>query len=110
MQAHAVAGPQEVDPAVAKRKAAEEEERRLAEIRAHGTPVNAQTFAAWKTRWDAELAFSQANLQVGTQTWHRKRELVRAWACADHCTYSVPGHCAYAQSRRLFFLAKSTAW
>ena len=41
MQASAEAGPQEVDPAVAKQRAVEEEERRLAEIRAHGTPVTA---------------------------------------------------------------------
>lgn len=40
-QAHAEAEPQQEDPAVAKQKAAEAEEQRLAAIRAHGTPVTA---------------------------------------------------------------------
>ena len=55
----------ELDPAVAKKKAAEEEERRLAEIRAHGTPVTAETFTAWRAQWDAESALSEDRLQVG---------------------------------------------
>ncbi|KAK9804167.1 hypothetical protein WJX73_007930 [Symbiochloris irregularis] len=62
--AHAQAGPQELDPAAAKRQAAEEEEKTLAEIRAHGTPVTADTFAAWKARWDTEAALSEAKLEA----------------------------------------------
>ena len=46
----------EVDPAVAKKAAEEAEERRLAELRALGTPVTPDTFAAWKKRFYAELS------------------------------------------------------
>lgn len=66
LQALEEAGPEQVDPAEAKQRAAEEEERRLAEIRAHGTPVTTDTFAAWRAKWDAEAALSQARLQVNT--------------------------------------------
>lgn len=42
---------------MAAKKAAEEvEERRLAEIRSHGTAVTPATFAPWKIRFYAELA------------------------------------------------------
>ena len=45
----------ELDPAAVKRAAEEAEERRLAEIRAHGTPVTPDTFAPWKARFYADL-------------------------------------------------------
>lgn len=50
----------ELDPLAAKKAAEEAEERRLAELRAHGTPVNPSTFSAWKARFDAEMALARA--------------------------------------------------
>lgn len=38
------------------RKAAEEEERKRVEARAHGAPVTKEAFKAWKERYDAEVA------------------------------------------------------
>lgn len=40
--------------------AEEAEERRLAELRAHGTPVTPSTFAEWKARFAAEMAQARA--------------------------------------------------
>lgn len=51
--------PAEVDPAAVRKAADEAEERRLAEIRSHGTMVTPQTFAAWKARFDAEMALAR---------------------------------------------------
>ena len=53
-------GKVELDPLAAKKAAEEAEERRLAELRAHGTPVNPSTFSAWKARFDAEMALVRA--------------------------------------------------
>lgn len=50
----------EVDPLVAKKTAEEAEERRLAELRAHGTPVTPSTFADWKARFATEMARARA--------------------------------------------------
>ena len=52
-----------VDPAAARKAEDEAEERRLAEIRSHGTMVTPQTFAEWKKRFDAEMALQRASLQ-----------------------------------------------
>ena len=65
-----------VDPAAARKAEEEAEERRLAEIRSHGTMVTPQTFAEWKQRFEAEMALQRgslqgnqaANLRFGTQT------------------------------------------
>ena len=48
-----------VDPAAARKAQEEAEERRLAEIRSHGTMVTPQTFAQWKARFDAEMALAR---------------------------------------------------
>ncbi len=50
----------EVDPLVVKKTAEEAEERRLAELRAHGTPVTPSTFAEWKARFAVEMAQARA--------------------------------------------------
>jgi hypothetical protein len=47
------------DPAAARKAAEEAEERRLAEIRSHGTMVTPATFAEWKARFDAEMALAR---------------------------------------------------
>ena len=52
-----------IDPAAARKAEDEAEERRLAEIRSHGTMVTPQTFAEWKRRFDAEMALQKARLQ-----------------------------------------------
>ena len=52
-----------VDPAAARKAADDAEERRLAEIRSHGTMVTPQTFAEWKQRFDAETALQRSRLQ-----------------------------------------------
>ena len=44
----------------------EAEEQRMAELRAQGTPVTEQTFAAWKQRFDAELRLQRAQLEPET--------------------------------------------
>ncbi|GIL56431.1 hypothetical protein Vafri_11708 [Volvox africanus] len=49
-----------VDPEVERRKAQDAAERKRAEARAHGTPVTVANFAAWKTRYDAEVAAAKA--------------------------------------------------
>ena len=48
-----------VDPAEAKKAAQEAEERRLAEIRALGTPVTPETFNEWKEQFYAETALAR---------------------------------------------------
>ena len=58
-QVAAAQDPAEVDPAAARKAADEAEERRLAEIRSHGTMVTPQTFVAWKARFDAEMALAR---------------------------------------------------
>ena len=55
----------EVDPAAAKKAAEEAEDRRLAEIRAHGTPVTPATFAPWKERFYLALAAARARCAAG---------------------------------------------
>ena len=48
-----------IDPAAAKKAAEEAEERRLTELRALGTPVNPDTFNAWKAQFYAESALAR---------------------------------------------------
>ena len=48
-----------VDPAEARKAAQEAEERRLAEIRALGTPVTPDTFNVWKGQFYAETALAR---------------------------------------------------
>lgn len=50
------------DPAVLEKKMREAEEARLAELRAHGTPVTREAFAKWKEAFEAENAVSEAAL------------------------------------------------
>lgn len=50
------------DPAVLEKKMREAEEARLAELRAHGTPVTREAFAKWKEAFEAEHAVSEAAL------------------------------------------------
>jgi hypothetical protein len=55
-----MAEPAPLDPAAARKAVEEAEERRLAEIRSHGTPVTPATFAPWKERFYAELKAARA--------------------------------------------------
>ena len=48
-----------MDPAEAKKAAQEAEERRLAEIRALGTPVAPDTFNVWKEQFYAETTLAR---------------------------------------------------
>jgi hypothetical protein len=51
------AGP---DPEAERRREEAEEEARHAALRAHGTPVTAESFAAWRKRFEAEAAAAAA--------------------------------------------------
>lgn len=62
MQISKEAGQPTLDPEAARKLEEEAEERRLAELRSHGTMVSPQTFAEWKKRFDAEMALSRAKL------------------------------------------------
>jgi DRG Family Regulatory Proteins, Tma46 len=46
----------EMDPETQRKLEEAEAERARAEARTHGTPVTAETFAAWRARFDAERA------------------------------------------------------
>lgn len=61
-----------VDPKAARKAEEDAEERRLAEIRSHGTMVTPQTFTEWKKRFDAEMALQKAHLR-GTRTADPRR-------------------------------------
>ena len=50
----------QIDPKELERRQQELEEKRLAEIRAHGTPVTMDTFAAWKASYDTERQSQRA--------------------------------------------------
>lgn len=63
VQAIAGSGPPPVDPKAARKAEEEAEERRLAEIRSHGTMVTPQTFAEWKQRFEIEMALQRGTLQ-----------------------------------------------
>ena len=54
-----------LDPEAVKKAEDEAEERRLAEIRSHGTMITPQTFAEWKTRFEAEMALERAKVGEG---------------------------------------------
>ncbi len=54
-----------LDPEAARKAEEEAEERRLAEIRSHGTMITPQTFAEWKARFEAEMALERAKVGVG---------------------------------------------
>ena len=41
------------------RKAMEEEERRMAELRRLGTPVTPESFESWRVKFGAEVALQQ---------------------------------------------------
>ena len=56
MQAEGQAAPESTDPEVAKRRAEEEEEKRLAAIRAQGEAVTPETFARWRHKFEAEAS------------------------------------------------------
>ncbi len=56
-----------IDPAAAKKAAEEAEERRLAEIRALGTPVTPDTFNAWKAHFYAESALARTRSVLGVR-------------------------------------------
>ena len=45
---------EQIDPELAKQRAEEEEERRLAAIRSQGEAVTPETFQRWRQRYDAE--------------------------------------------------------
>lgn len=64
LQATQMAEPAPLDPAAARKAAEEAEERRLAEIRSHGTPVTPDTFAPWKERFYAELKAARSRYGV----------------------------------------------
>lgn len=85
MQAAAAGqGTAPVDPAAARKAEEEAEERRLAEIRSHGTMVTPQTFAEWKKRFDAEMALQKAKLQGSRAAPLCRHTGQEALACACH--------------------------
>lgn len=54
--------PASLDPAVLERKQREAEEVRLAELRAHGTPVTSEAFRQWQEAFEAEHGLETAFL------------------------------------------------
>lgn len=48
-----------IDPEAERRKRQEEEEARIAALRAHGTPVTPETFNEWRASFDAEMELSK---------------------------------------------------
>jgi len=52
-----------VDPEAERKQREEEEEARIAALRAHGTPVTPETFKEWKLRFDAEMQVAKMELQ-----------------------------------------------
>ncbi|KAL4426114.1 hypothetical protein ABPG77_002700 [Micractinium sp. CCAP 211/92] len=69
------------DPEAEERRRREAEEQRLAELRAHGTPVTPEAFAEWKARFEAEMALERAKLEeAGGKAEDRKgRPTGKAW-------------------------------
>lgn len=53
----------EADEKTLEAKRHEEEEQRLAALRAHGVAVTPETFAAWKLKFDAERLLQRAKLE-----------------------------------------------
>mmetsp|Transcript_8091 Transcript_8091/g.23206 ORF Transcript_8091/g.23206 Transcript_8091/m.23206 type:complete len:245 (-) Transcript_8091:178-912(-) len=51
---------EEIDPEEAKARALEEEQKRIAEQRALGTPVTPENFKVWREKFDAERALARA--------------------------------------------------
>ena len=56
MQAEGQVSPDSIDPEVAKRRAEEEEEKRLAAIRSQGEAVTPETFQRWRARFETEAS------------------------------------------------------
>ncbi|KAL4452160.1 hypothetical protein ABPG75_007822 [Micractinium tetrahymenae] len=69
------------DPEAEERRRREAEEQRLAELRAHGTPVTPEAFAAWKAQFDAEQALERAKLDeaAGKAEDKKGRLTGKAW-------------------------------
>ena len=61
----------QIDPKELERRQQELEEKRLADIRAHGTPVTIDTFAAWKASHDTERQSQRA--QVDPESINRDK-------------------------------------
>lgn len=59
-----------MDPEVAKKRALEAEEARLAAQRAHGTQVTPENFASWRTRFDAQQIQQKARSVVTVNALH----------------------------------------
>ncbi|CAG9462619.1 unnamed protein product [Pedinophyceae sp. YPF-701] len=73
----AATGADEVEESEEQRKAREEEEeqKRREEVRRHGTPVTAETFAKWKEAYDAEKALERAKLMDTKAAAEKARRL-----------------------------------
>ena len=69
-KAHFVSPCDQVDPAVAKAQAEEEEEARKAAARLAGTPVTPESYAAWWARFQAEVV-PQQELQADAERARR---------------------------------------
>lgn len=69
------------DPEAEERRRREAEEQRMAELRAHGTPVTPEAFASWKAQFDAELALEKAKLEeaAGKSEDKKGRLTGKAW-------------------------------
>ncbi|KAK9828202.1 hypothetical protein WJX74_002921 [Apatococcus lobatus] len=55
----------QIDPELAKRRAEEEEEKRLAAIRSQGEAVTPETFRRWRQKYDAEFSLRNTKLDDG---------------------------------------------
>jgi hypothetical protein len=77
-----------VDPAAARKAEEEAEERRLAEIRSHGTMVTPQTFAEWKQRFEAEMAPQRGSLH-GDRAANLHFQVETCWQGILQCCHTV---------------------
>lgn len=81
------------DPEAEEKKRREAEEFRIAELRRHGTPVTPENFAAWKAKFDAEMALAKAGLNESAAVVAKGKMTGKAWFLqqeAQHITIEEP--------------------
>lgn len=79
-----------MDPEAELKREREAEEARIAELRAHGTPVTAETFAEWKARFDAEMRLAETNINSSVSSSKKANQMTgKEWFMQDK-TFEEP--------------------